>query len=62
MIIFITVGVLWGLAYFRASLWLWSVALVIAVAAIGHIARDMLQEKLIVLKSTPTDPCHSPCG
>ncbi|MDT8442515.1 MAG: acyl-CoA dehydrogenase, partial [Desulfuromonadales bacterium] len=36
MIITITVGVLLGLAYFRASLWLWSVALVIAVAAIGY--------------------------
>lgn len=36
MIIIITVGVLLGLAYVRAGLWLWSVALVIAVAAIGY--------------------------
>ncbi|MBE0501385.1 MAG: aldehyde dehydrogenase family protein [Desulfuromonadales bacterium] len=32
------------------------------VGGIGYTMRDMLQEKLIVLKSVPTDPCHSPCG
>lgn len=36
MIIIITAGVLLGLAYFRACLWLWTVALVIAVGAIGY--------------------------
>ncbi len=36
MIIIISIGVLLGLAYFRASLWLWSVVLIIAVGAIGY--------------------------
>jgi acyl-CoA dehydrogenase len=36
MIVTVTVGVLLGLAYLRARMWLWSVALVIAVGAVGY--------------------------
>ncbi len=32
------------------------------VGGIGYTMRDMLQEKLIVLKSVQADSCDSPCG
>lgn len=32
------------------------------VGGIGYTMRDMLQSKLIVLQSAPTDSCDSPCG